>query len=246
MATQTILMFALALTVFAQEDPYDALYRGDEGNVFNQHPNAFLVRMTNGLSPGKALDVGMGQGRNALYLASKGWTVTGFDPSKVGVETARRQAGAKRLALKAIVATSEEFSWGREQWDLIVLTYVGFRNLTSRVMEALRPGGMVLVESYHSDTAFLRVLGPEHWENNELPTLFAQFRLLQYEDVMDRPDWGIQYGSKNRLVRLLAQKPVSRPNGCEFDGRVFPFGEKAGRPGELPMLCTSHGWQFQR
>ena len=195
---------------------------------------------------GKALDVGMGQGRNALYLAAKGWTVTGFDPSKVGVEAARKEAAAKGLPLKAVVAASEEFAWGREEWDLIVLTYVGSRNLTGRVMEALRTGGLVLVEAFHSDTAFLRVLGPEHWGNNELPTVFAQFRVLHYEDVLDLPDWGVQYGEKNRLVRLIAQKPVSRVEACEVDGRVYKFGEKARRPGEPSMLCTARGWEFQR
>jgi SAM-dependent methyltransferase len=236
MRTRAILTFAFALAVFAQENPYDALYRGDEGNVFSQQPNWFLVRMTEGLKPGKALDVGMGQGRNALYLASKGWTVTGFDPSKVGVEAARKQAAAKGLPVKAVIATSEEFDWGRDEWDLILFTYVGVRNLTTRVIEALRPGGVVLVEHFHSDTAFLRVLGPERWENNELPTLFAKFRLLHYEDVMDHPDWGIQYGAKSRLVRMLAQKPVSRLEQCEVADRVYKVGEKAGRSGEPPML----------
>ena len=190
--------------------------------------------------------LGWGKDETRSILASKGWTVTGFDPSKVGVEAARKEAAAKGLPLKAVLATSEQFAWGREEWDLIVFTYVGSRNLAGRVMEALRPGGVVLIESFHSDTAFLRVLGPEHWGNNELPTVFAQFRVLHYEDVLDLPDWGIQYGAKNRLVRLLAQKPVSRVAGCEFDGRIYKFGEKARRPGELSMVCTARGWEFQR
>ena len=50
--------------------------------AFNVQPNAFLVRMIKGVRPGTALDVGMGQGRNAIYLAQQGWAVTGFDPAE--------------------------------------------------------------------------------------------------------------------------------------------------------------------
>ena len=120
------------------------------------------------------------------------------------------------------------------------------RNLTGRILESLRPGGLVLIESFHTDSAFLRVLGPERWSDNELPGLFSRFRLLHYEDAQDRQDWGTQYGAKNRLVRLLAQKPGQRPDHCKFDGRTYSFGEKAGRPDEPPMLCTPGGWQYLR
>ena len=50
-----------------------------ENPRFNTEPNAFLVRMIEGREPGRALDVGMGQGRNAIWLAREGWKVTGFD-----------------------------------------------------------------------------------------------------------------------------------------------------------------------
>lgn len=242
---------ALALlclgSALAQDYSFDGFYRGDEGDVFNKQPNSFLVRMIAGLKPGKALDVGMGQGRNALYLASKGWEVTGFDPSRVGVELAQKEATARKLQLTALVTTSEKFDWGREQWDLIVLTYMGVRALPDRIFESLRPRGLVLIESFHADTGFLRVLG-EHWKDNELLQVFGgpRFRVIQYEDTLDKQDWGTQYGAKNRLVRLLAQKPAPGPTGCEFDGKSYAFGEKGGRPGELPMTCTAEGWKFAR
>ena len=52
--------------------------------MFNVAPNAFLVEMTKGLKPGRALDVGMGQGRNTIYLAQQGWDSVGFDPADRG------------------------------------------------------------------------------------------------------------------------------------------------------------------
>jgi SAM-dependent methyltransferase len=238
--------FMLAPCAFGQGFSFDGFYRGDEGDVFNKEPNSFLVRMTADLKPGKALDVGMGQGRNAIYLASKGWTVTGFDPSPVGVEIARKEASARRLPLTAIVTTSEKFEWGKDQWDLIVFTYVGMRHLTNKIFDALRPGGMVLIESFHADTNFMRVLGPERWSDNELLTLLSRFRVIQYEDKMDRQDWGTQYGAQNRLVRILCQKPAPPRTNCEYDGQTHPIGGKAGRQGEVAMICTATGWQFIR
>src|SRR5438045_2081371 len=61
--------------------------------VFNTAPNAFLVEMIKGLKPGRALDVGMGQGRNTIYLAQQGWESVGFDPADRAVAAAQEQAG---------------------------------------------------------------------------------------------------------------------------------------------------------
>ena len=57
--------------------------------AFNTNPNEFLVQMATGRKPGRALDVGMGQGRNTIWLAQQGWDTTGFDPAEKG-----RRAGA--------------------------------------------------------------------------------------------------------------------------------------------------------
>src|SRR3954462_4283185 len=81
---------------------YDEIYNSQPG-TFAVSPNAFLVRMMAGRKPGSALDVGMGQGRNAIWLAEKGWAVTGFDISPVGVEQARREAERRYLRLEATV-----------------------------------------------------------------------------------------------------------------------------------------------
>jgi 2-polyprenyl-3-methyl-5-hydroxy-6-metoxy-1,4-benzoquinol methylase len=59
---------------------------------FNTEPNAFLVEMTRTLKPGRALDVGMGQGRNTLYLSQHGWEAEGFDPADRAVAAAQDQA----------------------------------------------------------------------------------------------------------------------------------------------------------
>src|SRR5262249_28874365 len=122
-----------------------------EKPMFYTKPNAFLVEMTRAVSPGKALDVGMGQGRNALYLAQQGCTGTGFDPADKAVAAAETEAKRLGVKLTALVLREDQFDFGREQWDLIVLSYVGARGLVSRVHDSLKPGGLVVLEAFHRD-----------------------------------------------------------------------------------------------
>src|SRR5438132_5810903 len=114
-----------------EKERWDQLYSASAKNNqdFNPEPNGFLVEVVRGLRPGKALDVGMGQGRNALYLAQQGWDVTGFDISEVGVKQALDQAKKLNVKVNALVQRDSEFDFGTERWDLVVLSYVPFRHL---------------------------------------------------------------------------------------------------------------------
>ncbi|MBI1875080.1 MAG: class I SAM-dependent methyltransferase [Acidobacteria bacterium] len=172
---------------------------------FNTSPNAFLVEMTRSINPGKALDVGMGQGRNALYLAQRGWVVTGFDPAEKAVASAQEQAKRLGMKLTALVLRDDQFDFGREQWDLIVLSYVGLRDLVPRLYDALRPGGLVVVEGFHRDATKIASIGAGVvFDTNELLKLFERFRVVRYEDTNGTADFGMQ---GTRVVRLCAQRP---------------------------------------
>ena len=83
--------------------------------------------MAEGRKPGRALDVGMGQGRNAIYLAQQGWDVSGFDPADKAVALAQQEAKRLGVSLRTQIVGDDEFDFGRNQWDLIVLSYVGVR-----------------------------------------------------------------------------------------------------------------------
>ncbi len=172
---------------------------------FNTKPNAFLVEMTRGMTPGRALDVGMGQGRNALYLAQHGWTVTGFDPADKAVSAAQAEAKRLGVTLDAKVQRDDQFDFGKEQWNLIVFSYVGVRDLTARAYDSLKPGGMIVVEAFHRDATKTDMIGGDVvFDTNELLKLFDRFRVIRYEDTEDIGDFG---QTRLRLVRLLAQKP---------------------------------------
>jgi SAM-dependent methyltransferase len=175
-----------------------------EKPAFNTNPNAFLVEMVKGRAPGAALDVGMGQGRNAIYLAQHGWQVTGFDPAEKAVAQANAAAKQLGVALTTVVQGSEDFDFGENRWDLILLSYVSVRDIADRVARALKPGGIVVVEAFHRDvTRRSSVGGAVVFDSNELPKLFSSLRVLRYEDVEAKTDFGAGLA---RAVRLCAMK----------------------------------------
>jgi SAM-dependent methyltransferase len=165
----------------------------------NWNPNAFLVEMAKGRKPGRALDVGMGQGRNALWLAQQGWETTGYDPAERAVALARENSAKAGVKLNTVIATDSQFDMGIAKWDLILLSYVEIRENASKVMRALAPGGLVVAEYFHNDNG----AAPGGFTDNELLRLFEGLRILRYEDTEAVADFGMQ---KGRIVRLCAEK----------------------------------------
>src|SRR5205085_5413646 len=125
-------------------DEWNEAFRRSIG--FNREPNRLLVEAVKGRKPGRALDVAMGQGRNALYLASQGWKVTGVDISDEGLRIARDQARAKKLALDTIEADVDKWDFGTNRWDLVTLIYAGSDNARlAKIKPCLKQGGLVIV-----------------------------------------------------------------------------------------------------
>lgn len=179
-------------------------------------PSAILVHAAKGVRPGKALDFGMGLGRNALWLASQGWEVTGIDISDVAVEKVRQAAAERQLRIEAVLADVREYDLGLEKWDLIVAA--NMHNLTvenaPRLIAALKPGGLLVVEGFHADvttsTNFRPTVGfPPGHPTNQLVRLFDSLRILRYEDTMnvrERQDQAPQTFSR---VCLIAYKELA-------------------------------------
>jgi len=105
LARLNVTLLALCACASAQPADYNPLYASGSA-VFTKEPNALLVEAIRDRPPGRALDVGMGQGRNALFLAKKGWEVTGFDSADEGIRLAKAQASQLGLKLDAQVTTS--------------------------------------------------------------------------------------------------------------------------------------------
>ena len=190
---------ARAAEIDAGRQMWNETYR--DGRAFVPQPSRFLMKMVEGRKPGAALDVMMGQGRNALYLASQGWAVTGVDISDEGIRQARDAAARRGLRIDAINADIATWDWGKERWDLVVLIYSGCGpEMAEKVRESLKPGGIVVVEGYHKDAV------PIGYEAGELATVFkGGFSVLKDEVVTDMADWGTRTAPE-KLVRFAAQK----------------------------------------
>lgn len=154
--------------------------------------NAFLERMVAGRTPGRALDIGTGEGRNALFLAARGWDVTGFDASAAGVRSALAEAATRHLRLQASVADVDAFAYGHEQWDLIAGLYMHdmiTRNAAA-IAASLKPGGLLVVEGMQYAATGAGVSGDLYGHKpNELLRAFSTLRVTFYEEAMAPPYW---------------------------------------------------------
>ena len=133
---------------------FNNIYKSDKPGYATQ-PNALLVSTVEGRKPGRALDIGMGQGRNSVFLALKGWDVTGFDMSDEGIATARRNAERAGVKINALLQNEDAFNYGTNQWDLIVFMHEPFPVTSTayvdRLQKSMKPGSVIVIESFSED-----------------------------------------------------------------------------------------------
>ena len=195
---------------------FNRLYQASEQDRFTLEPNAFLASTIKDLKPGKALDVAMGQGRNAVYPASKGWDVTGFDLAEEGMKVASENAAKAGVQIKTVKARFEDFEYGKEQWDLIYFVYTDAPTAdpkyVARIQAALKPGGLVLL-----DRPYRSLTNPEPgWPETEQDRVnahvkaWAGMQIVFYEDKTGVGEWrqtsAPRLEQKLRIVRMLARK----------------------------------------
>ncbi|MFQ5994139.1 MAG: class I SAM-dependent methyltransferase [Acidiferrobacterales bacterium] len=121
----------------------------DEAFVWTAAANQFVVAETARLEPGRALDLGTGEGRNAVWLAARGWQVTAVDFSNVGLQKARRLAKAHGVKVDWVLADLTQYPLKRAYYDLVLMCYLQLPASTRRQIlaggrAACRPGGTFL------------------------------------------------------------------------------------------------------
>ena len=171
---------------------WDERYR--QGRTMPDQPAALLVENLSLLPKGgKALDIAMGTGRNALYLASLGFRVTGVDLSAVAVDKCREKAERLGLPIEALVADLERSPLPSNEYDLIVNFYYLQRSLTAQIVAALRTGGVLVFESFTIDQLQFGwgPKSPDHLLHpGELQELFAGLETLLYHEGIIQGDRG--------------------------------------------------------
>ncbi len=118
-------------------------------------PDFFFANLLEERRPGPALDIGMGQGREALFLARQGWTVTGLDSYAPAVTQVRTIAKNQGLSLQALASRFEKFDAGVEAWDLIVMTDLPHPDPAgaARLLRGLKPAGLFVYENHYSSAS---------------------------------------------------------------------------------------------
>ena len=124
---------------------WDERYAGTE-MVWSGEPNQFVAAELGDLPPGRALDLAAGEGRNALWLAQRGWQVTAVDFSRVGLDKGRALADAHGLSVDWVCADVLGYDAGPDAFDLVVVAYLQLvaderRTAVRRAFGSLRGGG---------------------------------------------------------------------------------------------------------
>lgn len=123
--------------------------------VWGAEPNRFLVAETETLPPGLALDLACGEGRNALWLAERGWRVTAVDYSGVALEKARRIAARRGVEAEWVAADLLEYRPEPGAYDLVIVFYLQIpagerRRVLAHAAGAVAPGGTFLLVGHDS------------------------------------------------------------------------------------------------
>jgi SAM-dependent methyltransferase len=131
---------------------WDRRYAGDT-LLWSAEPNRFLVAETSELPPGRALDLACGEGRNAVWLAERGFRVTGVDFSAVGIEKARGLAAERGVSCDWIVSDLLDYRPDATAYDLVILFYLQVSELDRRPIlqaaaTAVAPGGTFLLVAH--------------------------------------------------------------------------------------------------
>ena len=137
----------------ASGQEWDRRYASTD-RLFSLDPDDALVELADGLQPGRALDLGAGEGRNTLWLARRGWDVTALDISAVALARLADAAGAEKLAVRTVVGDMEEFLRAGEQFDLVVVAFIHpsppqRADLLAGIESAVAPGGHLFFVGHH-------------------------------------------------------------------------------------------------
>jgi tellurite methyltransferase len=186
---------------------WDSKYR-DSPFQSGKAPLPFLTQMYPRLQKGKALDVAMGEGTNAVYLAQKGMKVKGFDISPVAVEHALTLSRDTGVNIEAKATDLDLFLLGLMEYDTILMTFFKppIARYYSEIIRALKQGGTLLVHSYMTEEQ-KEPLGQEdayrnfYYRTNELLQNLKGLQILFYnESEIDG----------RYIVQCLARKPLDK------------------------------------
>jgi SAM-dependent methyltransferase len=183
-----------------ERDRWNQIFRRTN-YVFGREPNRSLRDHIQALPRGKVLVFPMEEGRNAVFLAKRGFDVVGIDFSDVALQKARRMAREEKVKLAAVNADLNEYDFEPDTYDAIVGIDLFRPRLIQQIKKGLKRGGVVLYEVVTTDQVkqesrnirrdFLVSPG-------QLKKSFSDFEILSYHEGSD---------GKKAIATIVARKP---------------------------------------
>ncbi len=185
------------------EERYRSRERATED--FATVPVPLLAETAGQLPPGRALDLACGTGRNALWLAERGWKVTAVDGAAAAIEVLRNRARERGLTIDARVADLEkgEYRIEPEVWDLICISYYLQRDLFEPAKRGLAPGGVIVALVHIAEPGEQPTL--HRLVPGELPEYFRDMEILHHRE--GQPNDPIH---KRAVAEIVARRSASR------------------------------------
>ncbi len=193
---------------------WDETYNTDT-YVYGKSPNGFLVEQAECLPKGKVLCLADGEGRNSVYLASLGYQVTAVDLSLVGLNKARDLAKEEAVEIEFIHADLADFDLGTQQWEAIVSIFCHLPShirqpLNQKIVNALKPDGIYLVEGYTHQQLNYNTGGPKDEDmmlsagilSNELSELSPMFIEEKERHIIE----GVKHTGSGHVVQAVFKK----------------------------------------
>jgi SAM-dependent methyltransferase len=178
---------------------WDARYNERDGALWSGRPNGRLLVEVAGLTPGRALDVGCGEGADAIWLAGRGWTVTAIDISEVALRRAREAAELAGVAVEWVGGDALHRPFPARSFDLVSMQYPALPKAAGEeavrtLLDTVRPGGLLLavyhaLDDEHREHMKSRGVDPaDYVGDNDLRPLLEDAFTLELDAVEPRID----------------------------------------------------------
>jgi 2-polyprenyl-3-methyl-5-hydroxy-6-metoxy-1,4-benzoquinol methylase len=188
----------------------------EPGYAYGTEPNVFLASQVARLPRhGRALAVADGEGRNGVWLAQQGLDVLSVDASGVGLEKAQRLASERGVLLRTEQADLTAWNWPTGEFDVVAAVFVHFppavrANMHAAMYEALKPGGILILEAFTPMQLELKTGGPQAAEmlytaqmlRGDLP----HGRMLVLEEMLTELAEGLYHRGRAAVVRMVLHR----------------------------------------
>lgn len=187
--------------------------------IFGQEPNIYLSQHAPRLAPrSRVLCVADGEGRNSVWLAQQGHSVDAFDISPVGVAKARKLAEQAGVQVNYSVADCVAWPWPVAAYDAVAAIFIQFADpdqraaLFARIVAALKPGGLLVLQGYTPRQLEYRTGGPpqlSHLYTQEmLEQAFAALEPIDLREYEAHLTEGVQHHGQSALIGMVVRKPA--------------------------------------